>query len=187
MTVSVIPRSKATTSTWSGGTTTEFYIFPKDGSYKDRRFEIRISSATVDLDASDFTMLPDYNRIITPLKGGFTLTYAETGKSETLKPLEEAFFDGGWHTHSEGKAVDFNVMYKKGLKAFYEIVNTSKEMLPAPHRFLYVPLVDASNLTGCTLNGIALTPDTLYVSDNPADAFTLVMKKSVDLIYTTVD
>ena len=34
----------------------------------DRRFDLRISSATVDLEASDFTLLPDYQRIITPLE-----------------------------------------------------------------------------------------------------------------------
>lgn len=113
MTVSVISRKDAVSTTWSGGTTTEFYLFPRDGSYKERRFDLRISSATVDLEASDFTLLPDYQRIITPLEGGFTLTYKETGEKVTLAPLEEDFFDGAYHTHSIGKAIDFNVMYKK--------------------------------------------------------------------------
>lgn len=117
MTVSVISRKDAVSTTWSGGTTTEFYLFPRDGSYKERRFDLRISSATVDLEASDFTLLPDYQRIITPLEGGFTLTYKETGEKVTLAPLEEDFFDGAYHTHSIGKAIDFNVMYKKGMHA----------------------------------------------------------------------
>ena len=91
MTVSVISRKDAVSTTWSGGTTTEFYLFPRDGSYKERRFDLRISSATVDLEASDFTLLPDYQRIITPLEGGFTLTYKETGEKVTLAPLEEDF------------------------------------------------------------------------------------------------
>lgn len=86
MTVSVISRKDAVSTTWSGGTTTEFYLFPRDGSYKERRFDLRISSATVDLEASDFTLLPDYQRIITPLEGGFTLTYKETGEKVTLAP-----------------------------------------------------------------------------------------------------
>lgn len=187
MTVYAIARSQAGTTTWSGGMTTEFYIFPRDGSYKDRRFELRLSSATVDLDASDFTLLPGYDRIITPLTGGFTLTYAETGDSVTLKPLESAFFDGAWHTHSQGRAVDFNLIYKKGLRATYEVIHTSTVPLPAPHRFLYVPPADAEDLAGSTLDGRQLEPDTLYASDNPGDPFALELKKEVSLIYLTVD
>ena len=91
----IIPRSQATTTAWSGGTTTEFYLDPADGSYAKRQFTLRISSATVDLPESDFTLLPDYLRIITPLSGGFTLTYQENpAGTVTLKPLEEAYFDG---------------------------------------------------------------------------------------------
>lgn len=80
MTVSVISRKDAVSTTWSGGTTTEFYLFPRDGSYKERRFDLRISSATVDLEASDFTLLPDYQRIITPLEGGLPSPTKKQGK-----------------------------------------------------------------------------------------------------------
>ena len=110
-----LSRAQAVTTRWSGGTTTEFYIDPPGSAYARRDFAVRISSATVDLEASDFTLLPDYNRIILPLKGGFTLTFPEDGNRQvTLGPLEQASFDGAWHTHSVGKAVDFNVMARKG-------------------------------------------------------------------------
>ena len=186
MTVSVISRKDAVSTTWSGGTTTEFYLFPRDGSYKERRFDLRISSATVDLEASDFTLLPDYHRIITPLEGGFTLTYKETGEKVTLAPLEEDFFDGAYHTHSIGKAIDFNVMYKKGMHAAYSVINASIKFGLADFRFLYVPFIDAKDLTGSTLNEHSLTRDTLYVSDDGSDAFVLALKKPVSLIYVSV-
>ena len=67
MTIQAIPRSQAVTTRWSGGNTTEFYIFPQDSTYAQRDFQIRISSATVDDPESDFTLLPDFNRIICPL------------------------------------------------------------------------------------------------------------------------
>ena len=63
------------TSTWSGGTTTELYLYPENGSYAARDFLFRISSATVDLPESDFTALPGVERYITPLAGSFTLTH----------------------------------------------------------------------------------------------------------------
>ena len=37
--------------------------------YADRDFIYRVSSATVDLEVSDFTALPDYNRLISVLDG----------------------------------------------------------------------------------------------------------------------
>ena len=45
------------TSKWSGGSTTELFIWPKDASYAERRFNIRISTATVDVESSTFTRL----------------------------------------------------------------------------------------------------------------------------------
>ena len=37
-------------SRWSGGDTTELYLYPEDGDYKSGNFQLRISSATVDVD-----------------------------------------------------------------------------------------------------------------------------------------
>ena len=62
-------------STWSGGTTTQVAIAPAGAVYADRTFLWRISSATVDLDVSDFTALPDYNRLIATLEGEIDVTH----------------------------------------------------------------------------------------------------------------
>ena len=45
------------TSTWAGGTTTQLYLYPENGSYANRDFLFRISSATVDLEESGFGVL----------------------------------------------------------------------------------------------------------------------------------
>ena len=58
MEITAISRKDATTSNWSGGSTTEFYIYPPQSSYSQRDFAIRISSATVDVESSEFTLLP---------------------------------------------------------------------------------------------------------------------------------
>ena len=51
-------------SRWSGGTTTQLAISPANALYADREFLWRVSSAVVELPESDFTPLPDYDRIL---------------------------------------------------------------------------------------------------------------------------
>ena len=100
-------------STWSGGTTTQLAIAPEGAVYADRDFLWRISSATVDLDSSEFTLLPDYDRLITPLKGEMVLTH-NGGSPVSLRPLQVHAFSGADSTHSEGRCTDFNLMLRKG-------------------------------------------------------------------------
>jgi len=97
---------------WSGGTTTELFIWPKGADYSTRNFSFRISSAKIDLEESDFTPLDGVTRYITPLSGEFTLTHPNTAPV-TLKPMDEPYrFLGETPTHSKGKATDFNLMLK---------------------------------------------------------------------------
>ena len=110
-------------SNWSGGKTTEIAIRPEGAKYADRGFLWRISSASVELPESDFTSLPDYDRLITPLEGSMQLTHskedaenAQSGKTEPvlLEPFDIHCFDGADKTRSKGKCTDFNLMLRKG-------------------------------------------------------------------------
>ena len=105
--------SEYNTSNWSGGTTTELGIGPDGSRYADREFLWRISSATVDLEESTFTALPDYDRIIMTLEGEIDLCHND-GEWMHLKAFETHSFDGGDDTVSRGKVVDFNLMIRKG-------------------------------------------------------------------------
>jgi len=97
---------------WSGGTTTQLYIWPQNANYEKRDFCFRISSATVDLEQSDFTPLNGITRYITPVFGGFTLTHPN-GNPMVMTPLDEPYcFYGETPTHCIGKATDFNLMLK---------------------------------------------------------------------------
>lgn len=100
------------TSRWSGGTTTELFIWPQGADYAKREFSFRISSAVVELEESDFTPLTGVTRYITPLTGGFTLTHP--GKTPVVMgPLAEPYrFSGEEDTHCVGCATDFNLMLK---------------------------------------------------------------------------
>ena len=54
---------------WSGGETSEYAIYPESAKYIDRDFIWRLSSASVDVEESVFTKLPDYDRILMVLEG----------------------------------------------------------------------------------------------------------------------
>ena len=104
------------TTAWSGGTTTQLAIFPETARYADRDFLWRISSATVDLEVSDFTPLPDYDRHIATLEGEITLTH-NGGAPLTLVPGQVHSFSGGDETHCLDRCRDFNLMLRKGRAA----------------------------------------------------------------------
>lgn len=101
------------TTQWSGGTTTQLAIAPEGAVYAERDFLWRVSSATVELDESDFTPLPDYRRFISTVRGDMTLTH-NGGAALTLRPGDIHAFDGGDDTHSAGRCTDFNLMLRKG-------------------------------------------------------------------------
>ena len=103
------------TSNWSGGTTTELFIYPREADYKKRDFLFRLSSATVDLDRSDFTPLPGFFRFISPLNGDLKISHDEKNFTK-LKPYEVYAFDGGAKTVSMGRVRDFNLMVKDGVE-----------------------------------------------------------------------
>lgn len=100
-------------SEWSGGKTTQIIIDPPGALYADRDFHFRLSSATVELEESVFTSLPDYERIIAPVEGELKLYYNESDAPVVLHALECDAFDGAWNTRSQGKVVDYNLMTRK--------------------------------------------------------------------------
>ena len=135
------------TSRWSGGTTTELFIWPGDADYAARRFAVRISSATVELEESDFTALPGVTRYIVPLTGGFTLTHPGCSPV-VMAPLDVPYcFSGQIPTHCVGKATDFNLMLK-GVEGIMDICRENAPILPG------VTCLYAPGETTVTLDGV---------------------------------
>ena len=117
-------------STWSGGKTTELFIYPEDAEYSKRDFKVRISSATVELDTSNFTKLDGVYRFISPLDSNLKLTH-NGDDFITLEPFNVYEFEGNIDTTSYGKAKDFNLMLANGargqLKSFF--IDEKKEVI----------------------------------------------------------
>lgn len=123
------------TSQWMGGNTTELAIYPKTSKYLDRNFIWRLSSATIDVEESDFSKLPDYNRVLMVLEGEVVLSY-EGQRVARLKALEQDRFDGGWKTKSFGKITDYNLMVRKGSEGYLDVIEleeANKEYTATEH------------------------------------------------------
>lgn len=131
-----------TTTSWSGGTTTELFIWPAGASYAERNFDFRLSTATVEIEESDFTPLEGVQRTLMVLEGEMELQH-EGHHSVKLGPFETDEFEGGWKTHSVGKCRDFNLMCRgnaKGEMTPFSLTQFAEEvlLLNTGYHFIYV-------------------------------------------------
>lgn len=137
----IVEGKKFITNRWSGGTTTELFIFPEKSSYADRNFDFRLSMATVEVEESDFTPLPNIFRKTLILDGEITLAHNGEEAEKFIKH-SVATYDGGWKTKSVGKCTDFNLMTKG--RSFGSLEGKSLEIgeqwiiSTSDHTFLYV-------------------------------------------------
>lgn len=114
------------TTNWSGGKTTELFIYPKETSFKNRDFSFRLSTATVEVETSLFTALPGVERTLMVLDGEMELRHKNQHKVN-LKAFEEDHFNGAWETLSEGKCTDFNLMTRNKTKGSISVLNLTKD------------------------------------------------------------
>ncbi len=132
------------TDLWSGGTTTQLFIYPEHAHLKNRDFDFRISVATVTVDESIFTVLPGVERKLMVLTGKITLLHERQGTKE-LHKFDVDHFTGDQKTRALGKCTDFNLMTRgtftsnlrggeinKGSKGRYTIA------VPLDWLFIYV-------------------------------------------------
>ena len=162
------------TGVWSGGTTTQLAIYPKHTQYGDRNFLWRISSATVAVEESDFTLLPDYDRVLVVLDGEVVLAHKDL-RTIRLEKYEQDKFCGGCETKSYGKITDFNLMVRKGNEGFVETIDVQSEFLKL-NMVKYETLKRTSQTFYCTEGFCTLT-----INDE------LVMIKARELLVATGD
>lgn len=118
--------SKRIVSTWKGGKTEELCIVPEDASLQERNFDLRISSATIDLERSEFSDFTGYRRYLMKLEGDITLLIDD--KTIIIKGDEAFEFMGDEKVISISKepSRDFNVIIKKDKKADISIKENEK-------------------------------------------------------------
>jgi hypothetical protein len=115
----VIRHDEYAVTEWSGGTTSELFIYPGGSDCASRNFDLRVSSATVDAEESVFSDFTGYTRHITPICGVMRLSHetrdgSACGGEVELSPGRAYTFDGGARTLSRGVCVDFNLIHRAG-------------------------------------------------------------------------
>lgn len=118
--------NKKVVSTWKGGKTEELCIVPIDASLQERNFDLRISSATIDLERSEFSDFTGYRRYLMILEGDIRLLIDD--KNIIIRDDEAFEFMGDEKVISISKepSRDFNVIIKKDKKADISIEENKK-------------------------------------------------------------
>jgi uncharacterized protein len=124
------------TINWSGGTSTEVYIYPPTADFSTRDFGFRLSIATVVIEESTFTSLKDIHRILLLLEGAFTLSHKHH-HTKSLQPFEQDQFEGDWETHCKGTGKDFNLLFKSPYKGSIEVVTNETVLLDTQHILIF--------------------------------------------------
>ncbi|MDO4793409.1 MAG: HutD family protein, partial [Filifactor alocis] len=132
----VLSAKNYVTTKWSGGTTTQLYIYPEDSDYSKRNFSWRVSTARIDDETSDFTSLPGVKRWILPITGDLDLDVE--GDKVHLKPFQTYCFDGGLPVRSSGRIRDFNLMLSEGWQGSVEVLEVHRS-LRLKEGFYYLP------------------------------------------------
>ena len=96
-------------ATWSGGTTTELFIYPDGATYAEKNFDFRISTADVIAATSTFSAFPGYHRRFMVLRGEIEITHKDQ-YTKKLNELEQDAFSGDWETSAVGRCMDFNLI-----------------------------------------------------------------------------
>ncbi|MBI1838018.1 MAG: HutD family protein [Flavobacteriia bacterium] len=110
MKTQIVKKENQLTSNWTGGTTTELFIYPENTSFLNRDFDFRISSATIEVEESTFTIFNNLNRILMILEGQLEINHIDR-YSKTLNKLDIDEFHGEWPTTAKGKVTDFNLIF----------------------------------------------------------------------------
>ncbi len=120
----IIDKEDFIVTKWTGGETTQLFIYPEDAIFSEKNFLWRVSSATFTSTESKFSDFTGYQRYILPLKGELSLSHEGLYNRE-LDKYEVEYFDGIWTTFSKNSldCRDYNFIVRNGNLAKMQILN----------------------------------------------------------------
>jgi environmental stress-induced protein Ves len=129
----MISEASVPLSSWAGGTSREYYIYPPWASYGEKNFLVRLSSAASHQDTPCcYTDLPGITRHLIILEGTVKISH-EGHHSLIMNPYDPIdVFDGAWKTVSHGKVTDFNLMLGRGAEGRMELIEHDMD-IPLNH------------------------------------------------------
>ena len=94
----IIKREDFIVHRWSGGTTSEIFLFPPSSCWEKKDFQIRISSADCRVDGAPYSDFTGFTRHILPLRGSMHM-FHEGHHEVLLNPFDVDIFDGAIMVH----------------------------------------------------------------------------------------
>lgn len=133
MKMKILKKDDFITSKWSGGETTQLYIYPENAVLENRDFLWRISSATFTGLSSKFSNFTGYMRYLLPLEGEITV-YHNNDYDRKLIAYDIEYFNGAWETIANNtfNCQDYNFIVKDNCQAelFIGEVGRTYELKP---------------------------------------------------------
>ena len=186
MNYQIIKAASCTTTPWSGGTTTELFIYPMLSKYATRNFNFRLSTATVNVQESTFTSLPGITRTLMVLEGEMTLLH-KSHHTAKLGKFDSDNFKGDWKTASIGKCLDFNLMTMGNTHGTVESLNGNKGKPVTfsfsdkiQHLLIYV------HSGQIKIENKTVETGDLIVFENPSKSFEIIGLENFDLIISKI-
>ena len=99
---------------WSGGISSQYYIYPEGADRSTGEYAFIVTSATVELEESTFSDYTGFDRVIMSITNPYTLVHNEEEVCR-LQPFEPHAFTGEEKTVSRGVYTDCNLIMKRGL------------------------------------------------------------------------
>ncbi len=180
----IIRKADIQTSNWSGGTTSELFIFPTTSHYKDLDFSFRLSRATVEIEESVFTPLPKVKRQLMVLEGELELIH-EAHHTKKLKPLEFDIFSGDWLTKSIGKVTNFNLMTIGATEGTLSVMKASKKQFytyKINHDFTVFYIAEGT----LQFEDMNINKSELLVFNGPADDFKFNLMAGTNVVVVRI-
>lgn len=129
MNIKIIKPENYVKSEWSGGVTSQIYIYPETAQYKERNFKFRISMAIAYDDYSTYTNLPEVTRYLVSLDGTAVITHDDRYSIELTPFGNVDCFMGDWKTTAKGAIKDFNLMLANGAKGKMQVAGSGKHLI----------------------------------------------------------
>lgn len=118
---------------WSGGISSQYYIYPEGADRSTGEYALIVTSATVELEESVFSDYTGFDRVIMSLTEAYDLIHGDQ-ESHHLQPFEPHAFTGEEKTVSKGVYTDCNLIMKRG-----QCAGEMSSVLLAPGSSFYGP------------------------------------------------
>ena len=115
----LLKKNQLPSTTWSGGTSTQLFIYPQSAEYAKRDFTFRISTASIEAEESVFTSLPGVRRKLMVLDGSLHIKHKGHYQKQLHKFGSDEFL-GDWETSAKGRVKDFNLMMREEARGSIE-------------------------------------------------------------------